>query len=300
MTETNALRLVERFLDALAVIPRGVSWKLAEFIGSVWFRVDDKRKAIVLSNLQRAWGDELDENERETICRQNFSHVAKVMLELPYLRKMTADNVDRFATFVGVEHFQAALNKGKGLLFMTSHFGNWELAALAVCFKFGPSHLVVRPLDNLFIDRLISNIRCRGGNDLIAKRGAVRAVLRLLRQGESVALLIDQNVDWYEGVFVPFFKEIACTIKMLTVVALRTGTPVVPAYNVRQPDGRYQVIFEPEVPLVVTGDKTRDIEENTALFNRIIESYVRRQPEQWFWMHQRWKTRPYQPWPRQS
>jgi KDO2-lipid IV(A) lauroyltransferase len=178
------------------------------------------------------------------------------MLELPYLRKMTADNLDRFATFVGVEHFQAALNKGKGLLFMTSHFGNWELMALAFCLKFGPSHAVVRPLDNPFFDRLISSIRCRGGADLIAKRGAVRTVLRLLRQGERVALLIDQNVDWYEGVFVPFFKEIACTIKMLTVVALRTGTPVVPAYNVRQPDGRYQVVFEPEVPLVVTGDQT--------------------------------------------
>ena len=296
--ETSILRLAERFLDAAATIPREVIWKLAEFLGRVWFRVDTKHQAIVLSNLQRAWKDELDENEREIIGRRNFAHLARVMLELPCLRKLTATNVDRFATFVGVEHFQAALDKGKGLLFLTSHFGNWELMALAFSLKYRPAHVVVRPLDNLFLDRLINRLRSRGGNNLVNKKGSVRAVLRLLGQGEVVALLMDQNVDWYDGVFVPFFKDIACTSKAFTVMALRTGAPVVPVYNVRQPDGRYQVIFEPEVELVITGDKTRDVEENTALFNRIIESYVRRYPEQWFWVHQRWKTRPYHPWPR--
>ena len=225
-----------------------------------------------------------------------------IKLDLPTLGlpKITAENVDRFATFAGVEHFQAALSKGKGILFMASHFGNWELMALAFSLKYHPAYLVVRPLDNPFLDRLISSIRCKGGNCLIGKRGSVRAVLRLLKQREIVALLIDQNVDWYEGVFVPFFKDIACTTKMLAVVALRTGAPVVPVYNIRLADGRYKVVFEPEVSLVMTGDKTKDAEENTALFNRIIEAYVRRQPEQWFWMHQRWKTRPYQPWPRET
>jgi Kdo2-lipid IVA lauroyltransferase/acyltransferase len=113
-----------------------------------------------------------------------------------------------------------------------------------------------------------------------------------------VALLVDQNVDWYDGVFVPFFGDIACTNKALAVLALRTGAPVIPIYNFRRPDGGYQVVFQPEVELIRTGGTTSDIEENTALFNRIIERYVRRHPEQWFWMHQRWKTRPWQPWPR--
>jgi KDO2-lipid IV(A) lauroyltransferase len=298
-SETNTLRFAERFLDAAAIIPRGVSWKLAEFIGRVWFRVDAKHRNIALSNLKRAWGDELDENERETIGRRNFSHLARVMLELPYLRKLSATNVDRFVTFVGAEHFLTALDKGKGLLFLTSHFGNWEMMALAFSLKYRPAYIVVRPLDNPFLDRLVNGMRSRGRNQLVDKKGSVRRVLRLLRQGEIVALLMDQNVDWYEGVFVPFFRDIACTSKALTVIALRTGAPVVPVYNVRQPDGRYRVIFEPEIPLVITGDKTRDMEETTALLNRIIESYVRRYPEQWFWVHQRWKTRPYQPWPKQ-
>jgi KDO2-lipid IV(A) lauroyltransferase len=128
-------------------------------------------------------------------------------------------------------------------------------------------------------------------------------------------LLIDQNPAWYEGVFVPFFKEIACTNKALSSLALRTSAPVIPAYNVREPNGSYRIVvepnvrepngsyrivFEPEVLLDRSGDARVDIEENTAKFNRIIESYVRRHPEQWFWVHQRWKTRPYQPWPRQT
>ena len=183
---------------------------------------------------------------------------------------------------------------------MTSHFGNWELMSLAYSLRYRPSNIVIRPLDIPLLDSLINNIRTRGGNQMIAKKGSVRKVLRLLAAGEVVGLLIDQNPAWYDGVFVPFFKEIACTNKALSALALRTNAPVIPAYNVREPNGTYRIVFEPEVVLDRSGDTRRDMEENTANFNRIIESYVRRHPEQWFWVHQRWKTRPYQPWPRQK
>jgi KDO2-lipid IV(A) lauroyltransferase len=262
--------------------------------------MDSRHRRIALSNLKRAWGSELDEQQRKTICRQNFSHLTRVFLELPYLTTLAANDIDRFVTFVGVEHFYAALQKGRGLLIMTSHFGNWEIMALAFSLRYRPFQIVVRPLDNPLLDRLINGVRRRGGNQMITKKGSVRKILRLLGKGEPVALLIDQNVDWYDGVFVPFFSDIACTNKALTVLALRTGAPVISAYNVRQPDGRYQIVIDGEIPLIRTGDTTRDIEENTALFNQIIEGYVRRHPEQWFWVHQRWKTRPYQPWPRKD
>ena len=107
-----------------------------------------------------------------------------------------------------------------------------------------------------------------------------------------MALLIDQNVDWYEGVFVPFFKEIACTSKALATLALRTDSLVLSVYNYREPDGRYHMVFQPEVEIIRSGDSAADVEQNTAHFNRIIEGYVREHPEQWFWLHQRWKTRP--------
>ncbi|UCG11370.1 MAG: lysophospholipid acyltransferase family protein [Deltaproteobacteria bacterium] len=300
MSETGVPYPLEWLLDMAAAIPRGVNRKVAEILGQLWYRLDGKHRRIALRNLEIAYGNELEDRERRAICRKTFNHIATVLMELPYLRKLTVSDLERFVTFEGVEHFYAGLKKRRGLLFMTSHFGNWELMALAFSLAYHPSNIVVRPLDNPILDRLIQGIRTRGGNQMIPKKGSVRKMLGSLSRGEVVALLIDQNVDFYDGVFVPFFREIACTIKALAVLALRTGAPVIPAYNVRRPDGRYKIIFEPEVPLIRTGDRTIDIEENTALFNRIIEGYVRSHPEQWFWVHQRWKTRPSQPWPRQS
>ena len=287
-------------MDIAAVVPLRFTWRLAELLGRLWYRLDSKHRLIALNNLKLAWGEELTERERINIARRNFIHLVRVVLELFYIRKVTLEEVDGFATFEGVKNLNAALEEGRGVLVMTSHFGNWELMALAYSLRYRPVSLVIRPLDIPFLDSLITNIRTRGGNQMIAKKGSVRKVLRLLAAGEVVGLLIDQNPAWEEGVFVPFFKEIACTNKALSALALRTNAPVIPVYNVRKPNGTYRIVFEPEVVLDRSGDTRRDMEENTANFNRIIESYVRRHPEQWFWVHQRWKTRPHQPWPRQT
>jgi KDO2-lipid IV(A) lauroyltransferase len=292
-------QMAEVFMDMAATLPLRFNWKLAEFLGRVWFQVDKRHREIALNNLKIAWGDELSENKTRIIARTNFIHLARVLLELPYLRKLNSDKLDGFVTFHGIEHFKNALQKGRGVLLLASHFGNWELMALAFSLRYSPINIVVRPLDNPFLDKLITKIRTRGGNQLIPKKGSVKKMLRLLAAGEVVALLLDQNPAWYEGVFVPFFNEIACTNKALGTIALRTGAPVIPAFNVRQPDGSYRIFGEPEVVLARSGDTTRDVGENTAKFNKIIETYVRRYPEQWFWVHQRWKTRPYQPWPRE-
>ncbi|MEJ2366239.1 MAG: lysophospholipid acyltransferase family protein [Deltaproteobacteria bacterium] len=300
MRQAAVLQMAEVFMDLAAAVPLRLSWRLAEFLGQVWFQVDRRHRQIALRNLKIAWGDELSENERRTIAGKNFMHLARVVLELPYLHKLTLDDLQGFVSFHGTEYFKSGLQKGKGVLLLASHFGNWELMALAFSLRYCPINIVVRPLDNPFLNKLVIKLRTKGGNQLIPKRGSVRKILRLLAAGEAVALLLDQNPAWYEGVFVPFFNEIACTNKALSTIALRTGASVVPVFNVRQADGSYRVFFEPEVVLDRSGDTTRDVEENTAKFNRIIETYVRRYPEQWFWVHQRWKTRPYQSWPKES
>jgi Kdo2-lipid IVA lauroyltransferase/acyltransferase len=254
--------------------------------------MDARHRRIAMHNLELAYGDELSATEREAVCRKTFIHLACVMLEIPLLSTLTASNLEQFITFSGTDNLDEVEKKGKGILVMASHFGNWELMSLAFSLRFRPFNVVVRPLDNPFLDRLIDGVRSRGGNKTIPKSGSAIRILRLLRDGQPVAFLIDQNVDWYEGVFVPYFKELACTTKALATLALRTGLPVFSVYNYRRSDGRYQIVFEPEVELIRTGNLVTDIEENTALFNRIIERYVRSHPEQWFWLHQRWKTRP--------
>jgi len=298
--EGKALRTVEGLLTIAGKLPQRTLYSLAGVLGALWHRVDSDHRSVALRNLELAYGDELDAADRIRICKEVFEHLTRVVLELPYLPRLTRDNPDRFIEFSGVEHLEAARAKGKGVLIMTSHFGNWELMSLAFSIKYFPVNAVVRPLDSPFLNTLVNRLRSRGGNVLIPKKGSVRQILRLLRNGQIITLLVDQNVDWYDGVFVPFFNEIACTNKALAVLALRTHAPVVPVHNVRMEDGRYAVIFEPEVPIIRTGDTTRDIEENTARFNRIIEGVVRLHPEQWLWLHKRWKTRPYQLWPRQS
>lgn len=276
---------------------RRLRWQAARVLGRLWYLIDGRHRRIALRNLEFAFGDELSSREREDICRNNFVHLACVFLELPCLLTLRDDHLDEYITFSGLENLHAVLHKGKGILVMATHFGNWELMSLAFSMRFRPFHVVVRPLDNPTLDKWVTRFRTRGGNRTISKGGSARDIIRLLRQGEAVAMLIDQNVDWYEGVFVPFFGKIACTSKAMATLALRTDSAVFSVYNYREPDGRYRMVMQPELELIRTGNSVTDIEENTALFNRTIEAYVRRHPEQWFWLHQRWKTPNFAPWP---
>jgi KDO2-lipid IV(A) lauroyltransferase len=160
-----------------------------------------------------------------------------------------------------------------------------------------PINIVVRPLDFKPLDHFIFNLRTRYGGKIIPKERSIHAIIKGLHRGEMVALLMDQNVDWYEGVFVDFMGHRACTSKGLALLALKTEAPVVPVFMIREKSG-LRAEFEPEIVTVKTGDRQKDIETNTQEYNRVIENFVRRYPEQWFWIHQRWKTKPYQAWPR--
>jgi KDO2-lipid IV(A) lauroyltransferase len=193
--------------------------------------------------------------------------------------------------FENEENLRIALARGKGVFILTAHFGNWELMSAAVTLHFGrAAAVIVRPIDYAPLDRLVSGLRARFGTEVIAKQGAMRRIISALREQKMIGILLDQNVDWYEGVFTPFMGRWACTNKGLALMAVRTGAPVVPVFSVRENDGRHRIIFEKEVPLVI-GDKTTEVEENTILFTQVIESFVRRYPDQWFWFHRRWKTR---------
>lgn len=230
--------------------------------------------------------------------RRLMGHFGAMLFELPHIFTMTEQSLARYAVFDHPERMEKALAKGKGCFILTAHFGNWELMSAATCLRYAPNAAVVaRPMDFPPLERLFTDLRTRFGTEVIPKDHGMRRIIRVLRENRPVGILLDQNVDWYAGVFVPFMGRPACTNKGLALMALKTGTPVVPIYALRQPDGRYRVVFEEEVHLRVTGDKTRDVEENTRIFTEIIESWVRRHPEQWFWFHRRWKTRPFCPLP---
>lgn len=287
-----SLRTIEWLLDKAGRMPREVTYELARGAGRLWYRIDGRHRRAAIENLRIAFGDELDDTKREALCRRNFEHLARVMLEVAYLGKLCPDNVADYAAIEGTEHIDNARARGKGALVLAAHFGNWELMALASAILYHPVHVVVRPLDHPLLDRLVERFRSRWGNRVIPKKGAALKIFRVLKRGELVAVMMDQNAVRRDGVFAPFFNKPACTNKSLAMIALRSGSPVVPISNVRGPDGRYTIMFEPEVPIVRTGDMERDCAENTARFNEVIERQVRLHPEQWLWLHERWRTRP--------
>ncbi len=181
--------------------------------------------------------------------------------------------------------------RGRGIFFLTGHFGNWELlAATHGLAGFGLS-VVVRPLDNPYLEALIARARERSGLRAISKREAVQGVRAALARGECIGILLDQDAG-RDGVFVPFLGHPASTSRALAVLAIKTRAPVVPAFIHRLPDGGHELVLDPEIPLAITGDLDHDIEVNTARFTEAIERHVLAHPEQWFWVHRRWKSRP--------
>ena len=285
-------------LRALGELPLSARASLARCFGRLLFRFNRKHRRIALRNLNRAFGAECSRKDIHRYAEATFVNLFRRLLEVAWAMRTPPKVMARRFRISGLNHFTEARRLGRGVLVLTGHYGIWELLPQAAGLIGIPVSVVYRPLDFAPLESLFEQVRSRFGAQMVTAKGAVREVVRRLRHQENVTLLMDQNVDWYEGVFVDFFGHRACSNKSLALLAMRTGAPVVPVYLSLEPDGRFRVDFAPVVPTQRTGDKQRDIEENTLAYNRVLEGFVRQRPDQWFWVHQRWKTRPYCPWPR--
>ncbi len=290
--------IITVFFRLLGLIPRKWAAMLGNLVGQSVFLVDKKHREIALNNLAHAFGQSKKPHEIRLLAKQVFKNLAQVLFEIGWSLRLEREDFSEHFHVEGLPGLRAAYEKGRGVLVLSAHVGNWELQAIVGAMIGYPASIVVRPLDFRPLEAFFGKLRSRFGCELIPKQQSMRMVLRSLEKGRTVALLMDQNVAWYEGVFVEFFGRLACTNKGLALLALKTGAPVVPLFLVRDHTG-FKAEFGPELPLVQTGDKIRDVEANTQQYTKVIESIVRRYPDQWFWLHQRWKTRPHQPWPRQ-
>ncbi|MBU0989816.1 MAG: lysophospholipid acyltransferase family protein [Proteobacteria bacterium] len=282
----------------LSLIPFRAGQSLGRMLGNVLALVLKRRIKASLDNLRYAFGNSMSEIELIELNGRIVAHFTQMLFEAPHILRLNRANLNRYVVFENEDALRQAMEKEEGIFILTAHFGNWELMSAATALRFNvDGAVVVRPADFAPADRLLTSLRSRFGTEIIPKRRAMKKLLAAKKENKVVGILLDQNVDWYEGVFVPFMGKPACANKGLALVALRTGSPVIPAFSVRELDGRYRIIFENEVKLVRTGDKIKDTEENTALFTQIIEKYVRENPDHWLWFHKRWKTRPYCPLP---
>ncbi|MCE5283884.1 MAG: lysophospholipid acyltransferase family protein [Deltaproteobacteria bacterium] len=286
----TAERLADIILASFGRMPTSVRRALFIGIFKLFYYLVPRQRMIALHNLRCAFPEKPLE-ELLGIVRGVYRSLGTVAAEFFDIPRLTRDNIGQWVEAEGLENCFKALEKGRGVLLFGAHFGNWELEAAAASLMIKPFTVIYRTLDSALLDRLVFKVRSGTGNVPLAKEHAMRNMLRTLKQNGMLGILIDQNVDWYEGVFVDFFGRPACTTDGLALLALHTEAPVLPGYMVRLPDGRYRLVIGPEVEIVRTGDKDADVLANTQRFTEVIEETVRRYPDQWLWIHQRWKTK---------
>ncbi|MDO9229606.1 MAG: lysophospholipid acyltransferase family protein [Syntrophales bacterium] len=286
-------RLVDIILASFRVIPTPLRKALFIGISRMFHHLIPRQRLIATHNLRRAF-PEKSEEEILRIVQGVYRNIGIVAAEFFDIPRLTKENITALVEAEGVENCGKALAKGRGVLMFSAHFGNWELEAAAAALLIKPAVVIYRPLDSPLLDHLVLRVRSATGNIPLAKEHAMRPMLRTLKQNGILGILIDQNMAWYEGVFVDYFGRPACTTDGLALLALHTEAPVLPAYMVRLADGRYRLVFGPEVEVIRTGDRDADVLANTQRFTKVIEEIVRRYPDQWLWVHQRWKTQPCQ------
>jgi len=288
----SALRNLIEYWLALGVIkslewaPGGLGWLLARAYGRLLELAVPRLRRVAMRNLNMAL-PELSDAERRRIARGVFHSIGRLLLVFAKFPRIRSGSVADWIRLEGFEYVEEARRRGRGILFATAHLGNWELSAFAYSLLVEPMHVVVRPLDNPRLDALVARRRALGGNGLIEKREFARSMLKALAANQAVGILADQNSSPEVGVFVDFFGLRACASTGLARVAAHTGASVVPGFALwSEEERRYVLRFYP--PLEITGR----VEEDTQRIQSCIEGVIRQYPDQWLWIHRRWKTRP--------
>jgi len=283
-----ALFLIKIF----AVLPRPAAHRAARILAWCGFHLAGRQRRAGLHNLRMVF-PQLTETERVRILRGSFQNLGRLLVEFTHFPQLNKSNIADHVVHDGLENYLEGLRRGRGVIFMTAHFGAWELSSFAHALYGYPLKFIVRPIDNPRVEELISNYRTLSGNVPIQRRRAARDILKTLRQNEAVGILFDQNTTRSEGVFAEFFGIPAATTPAIALFAQRAGAAVIPGFLIWDEKlGKHRLRLDPPVELISTGDLDHDVLENTKRFNRILEGYVRKYPEQWLWIHRRWKTRP--------
>ena len=292
MPSRSRLRNLAEYAAAMAVLksmqatPLPVARGLARTYAKLLDLGIPRLRRAALRNLEVAW-PELPARERPAIVDGAFESIARIGLSVARFPSIRRGNVERWIRCEGIEYFHQAMQAGRGVLFATAHLGNWELSAFAHALLEKPMNVVVRPFDNPLIDRVVERRRALSGNRILSKRDLARPILRALAANEAVGILIDQNVAADSGIFINFFGVPACTSAAFVKLAARSGAAVIPGFALwSEQEGRHVLRFYPPAPM--TGDPVRD----TQALHAQLESVIREYPDQWLWVHRRWKTRP--------
>ena len=268
----------------------------APVAGRLLYRLLPLRRRVILDNLRRVFGAGVPEAEIVRLAQAHYAHLWRLAGEFVRFRWLSAKKKSALIRVDNVEALARALERGKGALILTGHFGNFEVATIAGLRHFphmrGRFHFVRRAIRPRWLDARVNRRVRQGGFGVLGKRGSLDAILERLEAGDLVVFPFDQHASPPDGIAVEFFGEPAGTFKSLAIMALATGAPVVPASSWREPDGSHVLRFEEALPLVECDNVGEEIRRNTRAYNAMLEILVLRHPEQWFWVHRRWKLAP--------
>lgn len=279
-------------LTGLGLLPRRLAVAVGRSLGPLGYGLSDRLRRTGFRNLELAFPD-MSERERERILRGCFRNLGRLLGEFSQLSRTTPEKLAEVVEVEGLENLRAAQAAGRGVILFTGHLGAWELSSFALSAFGYPLSFLVRRIDNPRVERLVEQVRTRFGNRPIDKRAAMRPMLRTLRKGGTLGILVDLNTQPHEGIFVDFFGVPASTTSGVAALALRTGAAVLPVFIPWDESRRRFVLrIDPPLDITPTGNEAEDIRQVTSLFTSTVESYVRRFPDQWLWIHKRWNTRP--------
>ena len=283
-------------LGALGLLPRGAAVAVSVGVARLCYRLLGALRKTGMRNLEIAF-PEKTRAERERLLKGTFDNLGRVLGEVSQFQKTTPAKIEQIVDFTLDEETQALYHRVKeekrGVLITTGHLGNWELLVFAFAALHEPIAYLARPLDNPLIEDLTVQIRTRFGNTPINKSNSAMLAIKMLREGQILGVLADVNAHPKEGVFVPFFGVDACTSAGPAMLALRTDALIVPFFCVYEPqEKRYKIVRGDILEPAKTGDRERDLLETTRLYTAEIERIIRQYPDQWLWIHKRWKTRP--------
>ncbi|MGA2085976.1 MAG: lysophospholipid acyltransferase family protein [Terracidiphilus sp.] len=292
MRENLEYWLVLAVARSLGRMPRSLARQLACLLAFAVYWLFGRLRRVGVRNLELAFPD-LSSRERNRMLGGVYRHLGWQLVEFCRLTRYTAENASGWMRTEGLDHYLAAQARGKGVLIVTGHLGAWELSGFYHSLMGHTMSVVIRPLDNRRLDEYVNGIRCLHGNQVIDKDDFGRGLLLAMRARQTVAILMDTNMTPPQGEFVKFFGVDACTGTGLAHMARKTGAAVLPGFMLWEPaEGRYVLRFGPQIEISHTADAQADILAATQLCTNVIESWIRRYPDQWLWIHRRWKTRP--------
>jgi Kdo2-lipid IVA lauroyltransferase/acyltransferase len=272
-------------------LPRRFALALGRALGRLLADLDPRHVRIAAENMRHAF-PHWDEARRLRTARAVYAHFGQTLLDILWLDGRPREAFLSLVVEEGRENVDPVRAAGRGAVYVTAHFGNWEFYGVAWAWMGEPIGVVARPLDNPALDARLHRFRAQSGNTVISKRRALGEILRLIRSGQGVAVLVDQNVQEQDGIFVDFFGRKAATTTVAAALTVKTGCALVPVHCESLPDGRYRFVYGRPVEWTSSGNRQEDIARLTQAITAAIEGWVRERPEQWLWMHRRWKTQP--------